>query len=270
MAAGNEDVMAQDRTALLVQEAPAPRDLTANLRRTAQLLATADTDLVVCPELFLSSYQTEGIAELALRRDAPELAALAAACAEHGTALVTGYIESAGGRFFNTVLAIDSDGRVAGHYRKTHLFGAEAQAFAAGEELAIVRLLGRRVGLLNCFDVEFPEPARALALAGAELLVVIAANMHPYAEEHRVPARARALENRLPLLYANQVGAGAGHVFCGGSCAIGSGGVVLAELPGEAAGLLRAAVAASAPVPEQLNTLALRRPDLPVRDDARG
>ncbi|HST43461.1 MAG TPA: nitrilase-related carbon-nitrogen hydrolase, partial [Conexibacter sp.] len=113
---------------------------------------------------------------------------------------------------------------------KTHLFGAEAEAFAAGDELLVVELAGRRVAPLVCFDVEFPEPARALARAGAELLATLSANMEPYGPDHALAARARALDNRLPHVYVNRVGGEGGHRFVGGSAAIGADGAALAEL----------------------------------------
>ena len=61
-----------------------------------------------------------------------------------------------------------------------------------------------------CFDVEFPEVARSLAKAGANLLVTVSANMDPFGRDHDVFATARALENGVPHLYVNQVGRGRG------------------------------------------------------------
>ena len=71
---------------------------------------------------------------------------------------------------------MDRRGNLAGVYRKTHPFGDERKVFAAGDEL-LVDLNGVRVGIMICFDVEFPEVARSLAVAGADLLITISANM---------------------------------------------------------------------------------------------
>src|SRR5947209_1236399 len=81
---------------------------------------------------------------------------------------------------------------LAGLCGKTRLFGAERDGFQPGAALRIVRLAGVAVAPLICFDAEFPEPVRALAAGGAELLVTASANMGPFAAEHEVATRARA------------------------------------------------------------------------------
>jgi predicted amidohydrolase len=79
---------------------------------------------------------------------------------------------------------IDGPGALVANYRKTHLFDAEAEAFTAGDELVVTQICGLTVGLINCFDMEFPEVARTLADAGAQLLVVSSANMDPFHHDH--------------------------------------------------------------------------------------
>ena len=73
---------------------------------------------------------------------------------------------------YNTVVAMDSTGVRRAVYRKTHLFGAkEKAAFTPGSCLGeVFQLAGLSVGLLICYDVEFPEAVRTLALNGAELI----------------------------------------------------------------------------------------------------
>jgi predicted amidohydrolase len=81
-----------------------------------------------------------------------------------------------------------------------------------------------------CFDVEFPEVARSLARAGAELLVTISANMEPFGNDHAVLVSARALENGLPHAYVNQVGSGEmGLTLTGGSTVVSQDGEILAQ-----------------------------------------
>jgi predicted amidohydrolase len=79
-----------------------------------------------------------------------------------------------------------------------------------------------------CFDVEFPEISRALATAGANLLVTISANMGPFGRDHDVYATARALENSLDHVYVNQGGKGETFTFAGGTMAISADGEPLA------------------------------------------
>lgn len=254
---------------LLAQLEPAPGDLDANAAAAvAALAAHAEAELAVFPELYLGGYDTASAARLALDATAEgtPLAAVRAAAARHGTAVVIGFAEQleAGG-VANAVACIDSDGSLAAVYRKTHLFGAKERAtFTAGDALLVVTLAGRRVGPLNCFDVEFPEPARALAKAGAELLVTVAANMEPYGPDHALAARARALDNRLPHLYVNRVGDEAGLHFVGGSAAIAAGGAPVAEL-GEAAGARLVELPLGHGDDEAVNYLEHLRDDLPVQ-----
>ena len=155
---------------------------------------------------------------------------VAAAAAAAGTAVVIGFAErNEDGSCSNSVACIDRDGTLAGVYRKTQLYAGERKVFRPGRELRIVRLAGVAVAPLICFDVEFPEPVRALALAGAELLVTASANMEPFAADHELATRARALENRLPHLYANAVGTIGRLSFVGLSRSVGPAGEVLAR-----------------------------------------
>jgi predicted amidohydrolase len=151
-------------------------------------------------------------------------------------------------------------------YRKCHLFGdGERRAFVPGETLCVAELAGVRVGVLICFDVEFPEPARALAHAGAEMLVTVAANMEPYGPDHALAVRARALDNRRVHLYVNRTGSQAGLEFVGGSAAIASDGSVLAML-GSAPGVVSMDLDVSATAAGDVDYLAHLRRGLRVED----
>jgi predicted amidohydrolase len=220
---------------LLAQLDPAPGDVDANAATIAASLAEhPDAKLAVFPELFLTGYDPEHVAALALEPEQAPLPSLRALARRHATALVVGFAErTKGGGVANALACIDRDGRWAATYRKTHLFGPEERAvFEAGDELLVVELAGRRVGPLICFDVEFPEPARQLARAGAELLVTASANMQPYGPDHALASRARALDNRLPHVYVNRIGSEAGLEFVGGSAALAPDGSPVAELGG--------------------------------------
>jgi predicted amidohydrolase len=219
--------------ALLAQLASVEGDVRANAERAAAVLAEhPEADIAIFPELFLSGYTTASLETLARFADADELRLVAEAAARASTAVVIGFAEErANGRPANAAACIDRDGRLAAVYRKTQLFGAEQEAFEPGDDLLVVELAGNRVGPLICFDAEFPEPARALALAGAELLAVSSANMEPFYVDHEVGTRARALENRLPLIYANAVGSAGEVTFVGGSRSIAPSGEILAEAP---------------------------------------
>jgi len=252
-------------------------DPEADLQRDCETACRAirtrpEFDLVAFPELFLGGYGTEDPGRNSTTIDSPELGAVSAACAESVCAAVIGFTESlGGGRYANSAACFGPDGRLEATYRKTHLFGAgERAAFTAGDSMHVVRLGDRLIGPQICFDVEFPEPARLMTGGGAELLVTISANMEPYAADHRLAARARALDNRLHHLYVNRVGEESGHRFTGESCVIDPGGNVLAEL-GDEESVLELEFEPAAPAPDT-DYLHLRRQDLKVivQDNANG
>lgn len=210
-----------------------PGDVARNVETVA---ATLDrhpgAELAVFPELAICGYDVRRAAQLALTADSSALQEIRAAAAANRTAVMIGFAEQIGDHeVANAVACIDADGRWAGCYRKTNLFGeGERGAFQPGRELLVVELAGVRVAPLICFDMEFPEPARAAARAGAELLVTAAANMSPYGPDHELAAAARALDNRLPHVYVNRVGHEAGLRFVGGSTAIDRNGSPVVHL----------------------------------------
>jgi predicted amidohydrolase len=175
-----------------------------NLERSREALAAAaDADLAIFPEASQVRFGAD-LAAAAEPLDGPWVTALAEAAREHRTAVITGVFEPAGdGRVYNTAVALDEHGSLAGSYRKLHLFDAfhdrESEKVVAGDTPVVVELCGTRIGLITCYDVRFPELARALVDRGAEMLAVIAAwAQGPFKEEHWVTlVRARAIENTI-------------------------------------------------------------------------
>jgi predicted amidohydrolase len=214
----------------LAQLAPRPRDVAANLARARELLTTSrDADLLVLPELFLSGYELVDIDAVAIELDGAEVGALREAAREADTALMVGAAERVVDGVANSAVCVDRSGALAGIYRKTHLFGAEQEAYLPGDELTTVELGRRRVGPMICFDMEFPEVARTLTMRGADLLVTLSANPLRFLADHDLFARTRALESGLPHVYVNRVGEEAGMTFPGGSLAVDPDARVLAE-----------------------------------------
>jgi predicted amidohydrolase len=251
--------------ALMAQLAPIPGDLEANVATVVRLVEEhPDVDLAVFPELFLTGYDPPTVAEWAVPAGTDALSPINDAAAQCRVAVLAGFAETAGGGVANSVACIAEDGTWAGCYRKTHLFGtAEFRAFAAGTHLLVADLGKVRVGPLICFDLEFPEPARALGQAGAELLVTVAANMAPYGPDHQLMARARALENRRPHVYVNRVGNQGEIDFVGGSLAVDGSGQVVAGLGNEPE-VVCVELDVHAPIPREVDYLAQLRPKLPV------
>jgi deaminated glutathione amidase len=173
--------------------------------------AEAGADLAVFPEATQVRFGSD-LRAAAEPLDGPFGAELAAAAKDTGVALVAGVFEPASqGRVFNTAVAYDGAGELVASYRKLHLFDAfghrESEQVAPGSAPVICTLGGMRVGLAICYDVRFPELFRALAVGGAELVVLPAAwAAGLFKEEHWVTlVRARAIENTVWVAAAGQV-----------------------------------------------------------------
>jgi predicted amidohydrolase len=215
----------------LAQLSPRLRGTEANIETMREVVSgRPEADLIVFPELYLSGYVLDGIEDLAVRPDGPELQSIADIARESSTALIFGAPEHVESGVANSAFCVGERGKVSAVYRKVQLFGGdESDAFVAGDELLVVELCGVKIGLMICFDVEFPEVARALARGGAELLVTISANMEPFGNDHAVFCSARALENGLPHFYVNQVGPVGNLNFVGGSTAVSPDGETYAQ-----------------------------------------
>ena len=249
--------------ATLAQLAPQARDVSANLGRVQKVLESCEgTDLLMFPELFLSGYELTDSRAVSIDLDGPEVGLLCEAARDNGTAIVVGAAERVADGVANSALCISSGGELAGVYRKTHLFGAEAGSYVAGDELVTVELEGRTVGLMICFDVEFPEVARTLALRGADLLVSISANPDAFRRDHAVFVPARALENGVPHLYVNRVGRQEGISFGGSSMTIDPEGTVLAKAGPTGEELLHADIGEAGRQDARTRYLELRRPSV--------
>ncbi|MGO9559599.1 MAG: nitrilase-related carbon-nitrogen hydrolase [Acidimicrobiales bacterium] len=229
MVSGSVSVL-RSVSVLLAQLESRPDDLPGNVSSAVALLEENPTvSLAVFPEVFLSG-SLQGTNAITLSDPASPVGPLRDAARHHETAVVIGVAEQTTHGVANTALCIDERGEIAGGYQKVHLFGNESRFFSIGDSYLVTMLAGVKVAPIICYDVEFPEPARAVATAGAELLVTIAANMDPYADDHALFLQVRALENRLPHVYVNRVGRESNFVFCGGSGVADPSGRLVASL----------------------------------------
>ena len=210
-------------------------DPAANLAladRWAARAARRGADLVVFPECFVQGYTVRPeVLALAEPPDGPAARALAATAARHRVALVVGFIERGGQRPWNSALVLDRDGRIAGVYRKAHLYGDENGAFAVGDafptfDLCLHPVDARpvRIGVCICADVEYPEVVRALALDGARFVAVPSADMEPFRAQQAANLASRAIENNIYVALANTVDRRRTVEFFGGSGIAGPDG----------------------------------------------
>lgn len=183
----------------------APCERFIRVAKLLQTLSDSKVDIVVCPELFLSGYDAASrFDSLSEPSDGPFTTSVAALAAQWQTAIIYGYPESANGVRYNSAICFGRKGGLLANYRKVNLSGEyERSHFSCGRNLAVFDFAGRRLALLVCYDVEFPEMVRACALAGAELVIVPTAVGRPWRVIARRVIPARAFENGLFVIYAN-------------------------------------------------------------------
>lgn len=228
-----------------VQADVAFADPAVNARAVIERLeveAAAGTDLAVFPECFLTGYCVGTVAQAAqisIPHEHPAVTALCEAAADLRVGVSVGYVAAEGESLFNVAMLVLPDG-TRHVYRKTHLpFMGVDRFVQSGAALEVVQTPWGRVGTLVCFDLRFPEAVRALALQGAEL-VLLPTNWPTGAEASPgfiLPVR--AIENRIFMAACNRVGTENGFRFIGRSKIVGIEGEVLAEA-GEEACVIRA------------------------------
>lgn len=250
-----------------VQFAPELGDVTANEGRIAEALRSASddgVDLLAVPELALTGYHVG-------HHDPDELADAAAEALEslatiaHDVTAVVGAPVEEEGELYNSAVVLDG-GAVVGRYDKTHLYDAEGSLFEAGNDYPVFETSAGQVGVEICYDVEFPEVARQLALGGADIVVTVSANMRPFVSDQQTYLRARATENVVPHVLCNRTGTEKGVEFFGASGIVDERGrpVVTAGEDGELA--VTGTVSLDAHGADSLQYLADRRPETYTRE----
>lgn len=204
----------------------------ARLEAVAALASSHDSQLLAFPELYLSGYSlTPALArQLAEPVDGASMQRVAAAANRFGLAIVCPYPERAvvGGqeRFYDAIALFGADGALLRNYRKTHLWGPDEKLCwtpgylspEEGQAFSVHAVHGVQLGLLNCYEAEFPELTRRLALLGAQVVLIPTAadawarlsdgslTDRPYPDISRTLLPAHAFENRCFVAYANRCG----------------------------------------------------------------
>ncbi|MFC5142272.1 carbon-nitrogen hydrolase family protein [Actinomycetospora rhizophila] len=243
------------------------RDLDAGFATIATLLGqarAAGADLLALPEAALGGYLSSlhdsggagepGDVPPQLEVDGPEVRRLVELAGD--TVVTAGFCErgdaASGGRPYNSCVAVTGDG-VLGHHRKVHQPLNEDASYAAGDRFAAFDTPVGRLGMMICYDKAFPEAARALAVDGARVVVCMSA--WPAARTDPAPVladdrwtrrfdlfdRARALENQIVWVSANQAGTFGDMRLVASAKIVDPGGEVL-DTTGTEAGLAVASV----------------------------
>ncbi|MGH3374200.1 MAG: nitrilase-related carbon-nitrogen hydrolase [Actinoallomurus sp.] len=227
-------LIAVGQLALAVGHAEANR---AAARDAIVRVAAEGARLVVLPELTNSGYVFDSAEEargLAEHLTGPTVSGWTALAREHDLVIVGGFCErDDDGAVRNSAVLVDADGPRA-VYRKAHLWGDEPDFFVPGAQPPpVIDTAVGRVGLLICYDVEFPEWVRIPALAGADILAIPAnwpAGTSPAGERSAlvVNVQAAAYANRVFVALADRCGAERGAGWTGGSVLAGPDGYPLA------------------------------------------
>ncbi|WP_157983979.1 carbon-nitrogen hydrolase family protein [Nesterenkonia muleiensis] len=204
-------------------------------------------DLVVLPEylMYMPGQLTTQVWDEAENLDGPFITEVRRLAGTHRVTILCNLAEAHmdSEKPFNTQIAVGPSGEIVQIYRKVHLYDAhgyvESDYFSAGEDLtpALVDVHGWKVALLICYDLRFPEGARAAAHAGADLLVYATAWVPGPRKEHQwaTLVKARAIENTLFVAGLVQ----AGPQAIGGSLIADPMGAVEGEAGAEQTVLVR-------------------------------
>jgi len=190
---------------------PKKWDLEGNWRvfeNTVERHVSNGVQLVVTPECFLDGYVTpakvwtpQRFAAIA-QEEATSIyiKRLRELAARHKIHLVFGLTEKRGGKFYNTALLVDGEGRIAGRYSKTHLQNQDLR-YAPGEDLPVFDTAWGKIGVLICADRRWPETARVLRLKGARIVLIPSYGMWGLDNEWWMRTRAYENENFVAFVH---------------------------------------------------------------------
>ena len=181
--------------------------------RLVERCAAAGAELVVLPEGFLEGYvvNEEGMTRerflaLAEPMEGAYVARFKGLATRLGLWLLACFAEREGERVYNTALRIDAAGEAVGKYRKTHVqSGGDWKFYAQGEGLPVFETPWGRVGVMICYDRQFPEVPRTLMRQGARLVLNPSWGM--FGELNETMMRTRAYENGVFIVFAHVKGA---------------------------------------------------------------
>lgn len=225
-------------------------DMKKNIATVERLIRAAAKDgaqAILPPELFQGPYfckreETEWFRAAYPWREHPCVAALAPLAKELNVALPVSIFERDGQEYYNSLVMIDAGGEMLGLYRKSHIPDGpgyeEKFYFRPGDTgFKVWNTKVGRIGVGVCWDQWFPEAARAMMLAGAEILFYpTAIGTEPENPTLDTQARWRramighAVSNVVPVVASNRIGDEEGQIFYGSSFIADEGGDFLAEM----------------------------------------
>lgn len=205
---------AQDRVRVgLFTAMPVKWDLEANWRAFEETVARhagERPDVIVTPECFLDGYAAaakdwtlEKFAAIAQEETtSPYIAKVRAMAEKYRAAILFGFTEKRAGKYYNTALLIDKNGKTVGRYDKTHLQAHDLR-FEPGKDLPVFEADWGKSGVMICADRRWPETARVLRLRGSRLTLVPSYGMWHIDNEWWMRTRSYENENFLAFAHPN-------------------------------------------------------------------
>ncbi|MGA2971221.1 MAG: carbon-nitrogen hydrolase family protein [Candidatus Bathyarchaeia archaeon] len=192
----------------------------ATIEALARRVGRREADIVCFPELATTGYSlNRRWRDYSETIPGPTSNRLARLAREFGFYLICGIAErdSESRRIFDSAVLISPAGNCVGVYRKIHLWATERRFFTPGRRFPVFRTKFGKIGIGICYDLEFPEPARAMALQGAEIIFFSSAQPSPMENHVDTYVRSRAAENCVFVAHSNRIGREGRMVFFGQS-----------------------------------------------------
>lgn len=181
-----------------------------NFSTAARLIELAqNSDVIILPELWSTGYHPVSPKKFADVDGARTIDFLCTAAKKFNVNIIGGSVAvEYGGKFFNRCFVVNRRGEIAATYDKAHPFSLvhEDKIFSAGDKISTVELDGVRCGLAICYDLRFPEFIRKIALKETEIIFLPAAWDLDRLIPRRILTKARAIENQVFVVFANDSG----------------------------------------------------------------
>lgn len=182
----------------------------ANLSKaidTIDKIADEQVDIIVFPELFYCGYDVskDELYDLAEPSDGPLYKALSKKAAEKGVYIAMGYpeIDPASENLYISFMMVSDAGELLHNHRKSYVWVEDLDRVTPGNSFDVFDTKFGKVGMLICYEMEFPEPSRILALKGAELVIVSSAFMDTELMEKDLSAI--AVQNSMYVVGVNHI-----------------------------------------------------------------
>ncbi|WP_077602398.1 carbon-nitrogen family hydrolase [Oceanobacillus sojae] len=190
-------------------------------------------DIIVLPEMWTTAYTLAQLEKIADLDGEPTKGFLKELAKKHHVHIIGGsFANKVDGSIYNTAVVINNEGEEVYAYDKIHLVPmlSEPDYLTGGKKQArLFELDGVKMGLLICYDLRFPELARELAVAGAEVIYITAEWPSARKDHWKALQLARAIENQCYIISSNRTGSYDGVDFCGTSLVVDPWGKVIKE-----------------------------------------